>query len=399
MEVTLLKNFNSIVENITKEKVDNFDVVIANNEKSDDGFVGKIHFVTLKSKKNNLKYDLVFKHAVVDKSNEASDFISTCFFNEVHFYQKIWPELRHFQALHPKVGTNKNIPKYFTSSLEEENKIVVLENLKLANYECHPANILLDFRTYENIFRVYGKFHAISFAFKQKNPEKFAEICRPLKYNWNFLNENETVLKEVVKLFEKLEMYLKEENDEILLKYRKSYLDNRVALFKDCIQYKGTSIILHGDCWSNNIMFKYNRAREIEEIKLIDFQMSSTGSPVLDLSYSLYSGAGKDTLNNLDKLLKIYHSTLSEELRLYDCDPQEIYSYETLMEEWKKLSRFGFILGTVIFSSKFTDVAQKVKVDEFVNTPSNEILTTFNEEKFKEVILDLVRHMHENNFL
>ncbi|ENN80232.1 hypothetical protein YQE_03339, partial [Dendroctonus ponderosae] len=69
----------------------------------------------------------------------------------------------------------------------------------------------------------------------------------------------------------------------------------------------------HGDCWSNNLMFKYRANGELEYIKLLDHQLGRDSTPVHDLSYLFYSGASKAEFDKLDYYtIRVFQNSLGE---------------------------------------------------------------------------------------
>lgn len=78
----------------------------------------------------------------------------------------------------------------------------------------------------------------------------------------------------------------------------------RSKLIKKCITDLVASpdhfnTLLHGDMWTNNIMIKHNpNDGRLENISLIDFQLSRWASPALDLHH-------------------LFNTSLEEDLRLY----------------------------------------------------------------------------------
>ena len=47
----------------------------------------------------------------------------------------------------------------------------------------------------------------------------------------------------------------------------------------------------HGDFWSNNIMFKYDKDGNVNGTVLVDFQLILYGNPLYDVLYLLYISA------------------------------------------------------------------------------------------------------------
>lgn len=108
------------------------------------------------------------------------------------------------------------------------------------------------------------------------------------------------------------------------------------------------------------------------DLKLLDWQIVKPGSPVQDLSYCLYSGASLDTFERLDDLLKFYYDHFSAVLRQCGENPEEVYPFSTLKDEWKEYCKFGWIMSMLVMKAKTT--AQEDKVDLFdINNSDNKI--------------------------
>ncbi|KAJ9590258.1 hypothetical protein L9F63_016621 [Diploptera punctata] len=107
----------------------------------------------------------------------------------------------------------------------------------------------------------------------------------------------------------------------------------------------GYNVLNHGDLWLNNVMFKYNEdTQEVQDVRLVDYQLSYYSSPVIDLLYLLISSASPDVLENLDVLLTEYYITLCgtlSKLGYQNLQP----SMDMLKTEWNKRCKFGVYSG------------------------------------------------------
>lgn len=79
------------------------------------------------------------------------------------------------------------------------------------------------------------------------------------------------------------------------------------------------NVLNHGDCWCNNIMFKYNESGEREDTILVDFQMGKYGTPCQDLLYFIFSSVKQEIrLKEFDFFIRFYHENLKVNLKLLD---------------------------------------------------------------------------------
>ncbi len=75
------------------------------------------------------------------------------------------------------------------------------------------------------------------------------------------------------------------------------------------------NVILHGDLWSNNIMFKYDDNGDVEDTVIVDFQICYFGPPVLDVTYCLYTSSNNDVTElDWDMLAQHYYDELRSTL-------------------------------------------------------------------------------------
>lgn len=78
----------------------------------------------------------------------------------------------------------------------------------------------------------------------------------------------------------------------------------------------GFQILNHGDMWLNNMMFKFDEANNPIDVALIDYQLSSWGSPSGDLLYFLITSVADDIkVDHFDDFISYYHDQLSESLK------------------------------------------------------------------------------------
>lgn len=87
------------------------------------------------------------------------------------------------------------------------------------------------------------------------------------------------------------------------------------------------NVLNHGDLWSNNIMFQYDKDGRITEVYFVDFQVCKWGSPVQDLQYLLVSSCNNDIkVREFDYFIKYYHDELVKNLKLlnYPKEPPKL---------------------------------------------------------------------------
>lgn len=86
----------------------------------------------------------------------------------------------------------------------------------------------------------------------------------------------------------------------------------RVALQK---MRCGFQVLNHGDIWINNMLFKSDDNGNCIDVKFIDYQIASWGSPITDLMYFLLTSVQDDIKTaHFDELIAFYHKELVKSL-------------------------------------------------------------------------------------
>lgn len=108
----------------------------------------------------------------------------------------------------------------------------------------------------------------------------------------------------------------------------------------------------------------------------MDWQLGRYSSPVLDISYFMFSSTDRKLREeHYDKLIKLYHNSLSNTIRKLGSDPEKLFSFNDLQGELKRYGRFGLLLAPVllqIITSKASDIPD---MDDFAEQMANNTKT------------------------
>ena len=114
---------------------------------------------------------------------------------------------------------------------------------------------------------------------------------------------------------------------ERITRHGEESLRSEAYKVKDKEDFKFVTLA-HGDPWFNNMMFQ-NKDHVPCDPVLFDFQLCYYGGAALDLVYFLsISVAGEVRRRHQDHMLTVYHTTLTNTLRMLGADFQ--YSFEDL---------------------------------------------------------------------
>ncbi|XP_064120747.1 uncharacterized protein LOC135225343 [Macrobrachium nipponense] len=137
-----------------------------------------------------------------------------------------------------------------------------------------------------------------------------------------------------------------------------------------------------GDCWNNNLLFRYNAEGRPMEVMLLDLQLCREASAASDLNYLLCTSVNGDVRKpNLRHFLSLYHSTYKEVLEGGDMPMH--FTIEELVEEYRDKNKFGLLFALVIIPMMLTEPEE---VPEMSDT---DIETLMND--FRAIALDKLK--------
>lgn len=215
------------------------------------------------------------------------------------------------------------------------------------------------------VAKALGAFHGISYAKYEGSYEQMMaefpylkeEMYRPSAHahqHWLLVT-----LKECAKIIEekglKYEVYAK----EIERISADSYLDRMRHLILHPSQ---VAVITHGDCWTNNMLFRYDSSTKTPvELKFIDFQMSRVGSRCMDLGYFMYTSPKIHILNEKEiEILQVYYDEFqftAKSLGYFN----HAHTFEELLKEYDEYRLYSLSMGCLLapfISSESGDMPQ-----------------------------------------
>ncbi|XP_071448952.1 uncharacterized protein [Hetaerina americana] len=290
------------------------------------------------------------------------------FRNEIAFYTRALPALLDFQTRMGSRQPFRGVPTCFHA----EGDLIVLEDLRCRGFQMADRKAGLDMAHIEAALPLLARLHALSLAMRQAEPKQFKALIEDSVREVMFTPENESWYRSYYRsasraacsivrdAFPDSDVYLRrlqEFADDGFFQRMVDLVSAETAELKDRIgsppdsRYGIPLVLCHGDCWTNNIMFRYDHgsvpgvsgSRRITEVCLLDFQMARVGSPALDLASLLYCCTSRDLRrNHLERLLDLYLSSLRGALSdLVTDGGEELLSRETLAHEMARCSRFG----------------------------------------------------------
>lgn len=235
-------------------KIGEYTFDIKYNQNAGDGYCSDTCKVKVKHQHGEI--NLFVKQANTNEAQRNFLSVDETYKNEISFYTTVFPAFDRFQK-EKGVKAPFEIARCYAASLKDTVETLVLEDFAAAGYQLYGREKPVEEFHMSLVLSNYGRFHALSLALRHQQPEVFKKVSGSLK------NLFSVVFPKVAAGF-KLSA---NKNVEMLLErgyIEESKLAESIAnnleetLTMPCeaedVPY---SVVTHGDCWSNNMMFKY----------------------------------------------------------------------------------------------------------------------------------------------
>lgn len=415
--ISLEPNIQNCLENIAKdEKLSDYTINVSKGTNSGDNYLSLIFKIDIKGIKNEKNHEVNLICKCAPKVKEYREFtdVEKYFKKEEYVYQQLFPIYENFQKEKNIKKPFNSIAKYYASSLTEFEEYIVLENMKSKGFVMLNRKIPLSLETCLLVMKEYGKVHALSLALQDQKPEVFSKILKGYEedaFIENFRKNMELAEQNSARL-DKLNSILKlldpTKEKHVLYKIGEFFktLKTNLPIFMSSKDKDGF-VIAHGDCWTNNFLFKYENSSKNAPSRLcfLDWQLSRFGSPAHDLSYFLFSCTRKELRDNhYNELLKAYHTSLSEFLTILGSDPKILFPYDKLLDHMEKYSGYGMLMATIVIPLMMGNADEVPDVRENDTESKEELMKHFqknlsNDEEIGKVIVDVFRDFVKYGYL
>lgn len=314
-----------------------------------ENYLGNVSCLEIREKSGK-KIDVFLKRAQTDEKIRRTNPVTSVYDRETLIYSMVFAnylELQEERGIPKKYDV---FPKYYGSSSEENQESIVLEDLKAAGFDVCGRNKPMNHEQITMVFQAYAKIHALSYAFKKLRPEMFKKVVRGL---------HDLYFKQILSSRDDFEGFVLRNIDSALkvvagddatiqkLKNLKQSMEEMMTTLMTNNDYGKKGAIVHADCWSNNLMFKYE-GQNLTDVKLIDWQFGYYAkSPVLDLTFAFYANASEKILKNWKKYLEIYHETARAVCDDFGFSLDEFLTEDDLISDWKLYAKLGIQLAFV----------------------------------------------------
>ncbi|XP_012544119.2 uncharacterized protein LOC101738118 [Bombyx mori] len=233
---------------------------------------------------------------------------------------------------------------------EFDAQAIILENLAKKGYKTAHRMDVVSLEYAEMAIKQLAKFHALSFALRERKPEYYESKIKTIPSRLNLGNEWNGFVKSMQALT------LNFLNDNL----RKKVENILPRLFDNITDYfegndSAVCCLCHGDFRPNNIMMKEIDG-EISETIPIDYQLIYYGCPIIDFLYFVFTATDKEFRRaHLTHLKTLYYDTMQNFLEYFDISIESVYSKTDFDNDYKKKLDYGLIVTILYCPFMFVD--------------------------------------------
>lgn len=306
---------------------------------------------------------------------------SKIFETEIRMYRDIIPKM---EKILRQVGDNTVLGAKMLYWSLSPRKIVIFEDITKRGFQTIGMRMASLDETKLALDKL-AIWHAVSYYYNIKSNGEL-ETFKDGVFNIPGIENNDffcSGITEAIKLVKTIEGF--EEYVPKLEKISKTLIRRCNNAYKKC-QGGILNILNHGDFHSKNMMFKYNENGKVEDVMLIDFQISVWGSMAIDLIYASYMLTDMKTrIDHMDEMRYNFFNKFIETLKKIGYDGK-LPEYTDLQIEFINMNYIElFIIVTFLpFIHAVTN-----KSDAFDLDPTE----LFNNENQRSIIY------HQNNYV
>ncbi|KAL9872723.1 uncharacterized protein ACN427_010863 isoform 2-T2 [Glossina fuscipes fuscipes] len=377
--------------------------------KKGDSYLSKVFRLSvygLNEDNGTVEVHLIVK-AMPQNMARRAVFRSADFFrNEINFYTYVIPAWEQFQKRHSPQRAFREYPICYVSYCDGENDFIALEDVNVFGYSSPIRQECISLEECLLTMSTLGRFHGISLAFNELEPEKFEETCKYLKETY-FAEKYRSWYKDFLKCASVVA------RDAVKQTFPatkcETIADNFLQenLYDDLISLVSTrsklSVVTHGDCWTPNFLTRCSPEGRVEAVIMIDFQLARFASLALDISFFMYSCVSQSLRDShYETLLKTYHESASKTISALGADSEKALAWSELTKEVKNMGRFGCGMGIESLPLSMIEDGEVKDLDEI--TADKTLSDIWNIKPFKDArkrqrIADMFKHAVDLGYL
>lgn len=385
MENKVPQYVSDLINKIAKdEKFDDYSIS-SESGTNWDGFQSLILKFVISGTRNSRadKLCLICKIPSLNITRRREFHSDVAFDPELFFYEKVFPYFEVFQrerGVHHTDDGFLSFPKCYGIIRDEKllgDHAIVMENLNEKRFYMWNKEKDIDFDHSALVLKELGKFHAVSFAIRDQEPEKFKEFMQRTSDFHEELNKSLGVQLMQRSQFDQAIRSLDPSETRLIerMNILKSTYQELLTEVKSNTNCEPFGVLVHGDLWINNLLYRCDDTSSTPStVCLIDWQLSQFGSPAIDLACFLFCSLSPTLRNkHFDQFLNIYYSNLVATLTKLGSDASKLFTFDNLQDQLRQFSKYVMFLAPIMIGIMTSDMNKVRDMDETVRRM--EILT------------------------
>ncbi|GLH00633.1 Putative ecdysteroid kinase [Gryllus bimaculatus] len=261
------------------------------------------------------------------------------FDREIEVYGEVLPRLYAFADA--RLGDNS-----FERFSAGYHKVVrpntlILDDLNEEGFVVPPRRDRLDFAQSRLVIENLARFHALSAVYAEHRPNYISHFDDKLYCSDTRDTINNIYTPQIISIVQEIRTWGCFEHIAKKLEALKDTLVDKLIELRNPVKPE-RNVLIHGDCWINNILFKYSESNQPIEVRFVDFQMTHASSPAIDLNFFLFSSPRKEVREKrFEDLLHIYCHEFKQWTSKLDYKGTP-FTLEEIREEINRTLLFGF---------------------------------------------------------
>lgn len=212
------------------------------------------------------------------------------------------------------------------SYLSKDDKVLIVEDLKRLGFGIPPncKQGLFDLDHFLVATSAIARFHASSIILEAKCKEKIPQMYPNCLYETAYPEDPDCIrmigLRNAIEALTALAKRIPKYRDDstilpIILDRLPREIGKIIEFVRPSAKYR--NILLHGDLWSNNMLFSYDDTEQARptDCRLVDFQLARYAPPALDLVSFVYLCTTEELRSrHLDDIYDHYYRSLASAL-------------------------------------------------------------------------------------
>jgi hypothetical protein len=257
VELILPSHSKTAIEEVVKgEKLHDFTLIVTAGSSSGDNYLGDIYRIVIIGKREcgtEASFKVILKSCPSNEELRKTIRVDLIYRREILMYSTFLPKLDQFQAC-IEDGDRFHFAKLYRGNCDSGNELLIMEDLGEKGFITHDRLKPLDYDHLSMIMKNLARFHAASFALKAKYPDLYKVICEARAKFSDFGESADTIMDKFKPGIKKiLDGQPYEEKVEFLLEN----CTEEYKIFFNPELSQPYDVICHGDCWTNNFLFKY----------------------------------------------------------------------------------------------------------------------------------------------